>query len=276
MTDMKYKINEDNIENFFCCTAASDKICEGVVDEHMLGFVVSGELTLRTKGKNVNIRRGEAVFIRRNHLVTKLKKPSKNGEPFKGLFLRLNVPFLKSISKQIVLPATPLSESSQPLYVYLPQHPFLTGLFQSLDAYFTTGLLPSPMIIEAKLKEAVLVLLELKPELTGVLFDFEEPWKTDLREFMEKNYSYDLTIEQLAHYTGRSLSAFKRDFADSFEGETPARWIVKRRLEESMRLLRRGIPASSAYLKVGFKNLSHFSTAFKRQFGILPTQVENM
>lgn len=274
---MKYKINEDNIENLFCCTAISDKICEGVVDEHMLGFVVSGELTLQTKEKKVNIRNGEAVFIRRNHLVTKLKKPTKDGQPFKGLFLRINVPFLKSISRQIVLPVPPLSDLlSKSLHFYLPRHPFLTGLFQSLDAYFTTGQLPSPMIIEAKLKEAVLVLLEIKPELVGVLFDFEEPWKTDLQEFMEKNYSCDLTIEQLAHYTGRSLSAFKRDFTDSFEGETPARWIVKRRLEESMKLLMKGIPASSVYLKVGFKNLSHFSTAFKRQFGILPTQVETM
>lgn len=274
---MKYRINEDNIEDFFCCATISDKVCEGVVDEHMLGFVVSGELTLKTKEKNVNIRKGEAVLIRRNHLVTKVKKPGKNGEPFKGLFLRFNVPFLKTISKEIVLPTAPMSASvAQSLHFYLPQHPFLTGLFQSLDAYFTTGTLPSPQIVETKLKEAVLVLLELKPELSGVLFDFEEPWKTDLKEFMEKNFSCDLTIEQFAHYTGRSLSAFKRDFAESFKGETPARWIVKRRLIESMRLLKTGIPSSHVYLKVGFKNLSHFSTAFKRQFGILPTQVEHM
>lgn len=105
--------------------------------------------------------------------------------------------------------------------------------------------------------------MELKPELVSVLFDFEEPWETDLWDFIEKKFSYDLTIEQLAHYTGRSLSAFKRDFADSFEGETPARWIVKRRLEESIKLFKKGLPASSVYLKVGFKNLSHFSTAFK-------------
>lgn len=42
----KFRINEDNLENFFCCTALSDRICEGIVEEHMLGFVVSGELTL--------------------------------------------------------------------------------------------------------------------------------------------------------------------------------------------------------------------------------------
>lgn len=51
---------------------------------------------------------------------------------------------------------------------------------------------------------------------------------------MNRNYTCDLTLEQLAHYTGRSLSAFKRDFADTFEGETPARWIIRRRLEEAM------------------------------------------
>lgn len=273
----KFKINEGNVENFFCCTTIFDRICEGVVDEHMLGFVSSGELTLQTKEKKVNIRNGEAVFIRRNHLVTKLKQPAKNGQPFKGLFLRINVPFLKSISKQIVLPIHPLSDSlSNSLHFYLPQHPFLTGLFQSLDAYFTTGQLPSPTIIETKLKEAVLVLLELKPQLAGVLFDFEEPWKIDLWEFMNRNYTCDLTLEQLAHYTGRSLSAFKRDFADTFEGETPARWIIRRRLEGAMILLKKGIPPSSVYLKVGFKNLSHFSTAFKRQFGILPTQVKSI
>ena len=85
----KFKINEGNVENFFCCTTIFDRICEGVVDEHMLGFVLSGELTLQTKEKKVNIRNGEAVFIRRNHLVTKLKQPAKNGQPFlRCLFIR--------------------------------------------------------------------------------------------------------------------------------------------------------------------------------------------
>ena len=45
----KFKINEGNVENFFCCTTIFDRICEGVVDEHMLGFVLSGELHCRRK-----------------------------------------------------------------------------------------------------------------------------------------------------------------------------------------------------------------------------------
>ncbi len=90
--------------------------------------------------------------------------------------------------------------------------------------------------------------------------------------FLERNYAQDLTLGQPAHYTGRSLSAFKRDFAAAFDGETPSRRMVKRRLDAAYDLLKRGesTPAE-IYLKVGFKNLSHFSTTFKRRFGIVPS-----
>lgn len=270
----KFRINEDNLENFFCCTALSDRICEGIVEEHMLGFVVSGELTLVSGQKSVRVRNGEAIFIRRNHLVVKRKSPGKNGEPFKALFLNLSVPFLKSIVRDIPVPAmadTALADKG--LNVYLPGHPFLTGLFQSLDGYLSEGRMPSPMLVETKLREAVLVLLELKPSLASMLFDFAEPWKIDLKSFMEQNFACNLSVRQFSHYTGRSLSAFKRDFAIAFDGETPARWIVRRRLDEAMSLLKSGMSVSDTYLKVGFRNLSHFSTAFKRQFGLQPTQV---
>lgn len=270
----KFRINEDNLENFFCCTALSDRICEGIVEEHMLGFVVSGELTLVSGQKSVRVRNGEAIFIRRNHLVVKRKSPGKNGEPFKALFLNLSVPFLKSIVRDIPVPAmADTAPADKGLNVYLPGHPFLTGLFQSLDGYFSAGRMPSPMLVETKLREAVLVLLELKPALASMLFDFAEPWKTDLKPFMEQNFACNLSVRQFAHYTGRSLSAFKRDFAIAFDGETPARWIVRRRLDEAMSLLKSGMSVSDTYLKVGFRNLSHFSTAFKRQFGLQPTQV---
>lgn len=82
-----------------------------------------------------------------------------------------------------------------------------------------------------------------------------------------------MSIGQFAHYTGRSLSTFKRDFAEIFGDETPGRWIVRRRLDEAMSLLKSGMTVSDVYLEVEFKNISHFSTAFKRRFGIQPTQI---
>ncbi len=127
--------------------------------------------------------------------------------------------------------------------------------------------------MEGKLREAVFVLLQLQPQLASVLFDFAAPYKIDLTQFMEENYSSDLSVEEFAHYTGRSLTSFKKDFAQAFS-LTPQRWLVKRRLQEAYRLINdEGRKPSDIYLQVGFKNLSHFSFAFKKEYGIAPSQL---
>ncbi|WP_295727780.1 helix-turn-helix transcriptional regulator [uncultured Muribaculum sp.] len=95
------------------------------------------------------------------------------------------------------------------------------------------------------------------------------------RHFGAKNYLSELSIEEFAHYSGRSLSSFKREFAELSGGYTPARWIMRKRLDDAMVMLKKGISASEVYVQVGFKNLSHFSTAFKKHFGIAPTRIMN-
>ena len=141
----------------------------------------------------------------------------------------------------------------------------------SLEQYFDAQQYPSKELMETKLHEAIFTLLQLKPDLGQVLFDFAEPWKINLEEFMCKNYKSDLSIEEFAHYTGRSLSSFKKDFANIFN-ITPSRWITKKRLEEAKSLMEKlGRKPADVYLEVGFKNLSHFSTAFKKEFGFSPS-----
>ena len=73
--------------------------------------------------------------------------------------------------------------------------------------------------------------------------------------------------------TGRSLTSFKQDFKKGF-GDTPGRWLVRKRLQEAYFLIdKKGRKASDVYIEVGFEDLSHFSFAFKKQFGVAPTQL---
>lgn len=265
----------DYMDTFFCCMVEKDKWCEEMVSEHMLVYLCSGEMDLVTPEKKHHLKKGDAFFIKRNHMVRKIKQPSKNGEPFKGLFLQLKTPFLKQLLNeyQITVPLVNNPAIARSTYVMLEKHPFLNGLFTSLEQYFDAQQYPSKELMEAKLKEAVFTLLQLKPELGSVLFDFAEPWKINLEDFMNKNYKSDLSVEEFAHYTGRSLSAFKKDFVQVFH-MTPSRWIVKRWLEEAMDMMDRlGRKPADVYLEVGFKNLSHFSTAFKKEFGFPPSAI---
>lgn len=265
----------DYMDTFFCCMVEKDKWCEEMVSEHMLVYLCSGELELIAPEKKYHLKKGDAFFVKRNHLVRKVKQPSKDGEPFKGLFLQLKMPFLKRMlgEHRITVPLVSNPTTARSTYVMLEKHPFLNGLFTSLEQYFDARQYPSKELMEAKLQEAVFTLLQLKPDLGQVLFDFTEPWKINLEEFMNKNYKCDLTVEEFAHYTGRSLSTFKKDFAQVFH-LTPSRWIVKRRLEEARNLMDKlGRKPADVYLEVGFKNLSHFSTAFKKEYGFPPSAI---
>ncbi len=97
--------------------------------------------------------------------------------------------------------------------------------------------------------------------------------KIDIMEFLEDNYMCDLTIEEIAHYTGRSLATFKRDFK-KISDLTPEKWLIRKRLEVAYDMVRSGKKKiMEVYTEVGFRNPSHFSTAFKRHFGVAPTAV---
>lgn len=263
------------MDTFYCCLVEKDKWCEEMVTEHMLVYICSGELELISPEKKYHLKKGDAFFLKRNHMLRKIKKSSKMGEPFKGLFLQLKTPFLKTLlnESQITVPLVNNPTMAKSIYVMLEKHPFLKGLFMSLEQYFDARQYPSKDLMETKLKEAIFILLQLKPELGPVLFDFAEPWKIDLADFMNKNFKCDLSVEEFAHYTGRSLSSFKKDFSQIFNN-TPSRWLIKKRLEEAKCLIdHKGEKPTDVYLEVGFKNLSHFSTAFKKEYGFPPSAI---
>ena len=89
-------------------------------------------------------------------------------------------------------------------------------------------------------------------------------------DFMEQNYMNDLTLAEMANYTGRSLATFKRDF-NKVSDLSPQKWMIRRRLEAAHALILSGTrKVTDVCYRVGFKNLSHFSKAYKGLYGYSP------
>lgn len=146
----------------------------------------------------------------------------------------------------------------------------LDGLFQSLMVYVDNETEPTADMLSLKLREAIMCLLSLNPGFYPTLFDFNESWKIDILEFMENNFTEDMTLDEFASYTGRSLASFKRDFA-KISTLPPLRWIMEHRLDKAKRMLENGMGlAQDVGYSVGFKNRSHFSQAFKKRYGYAP------
>lgn len=274
MATANKELHQNYLKTFYRCITEKGMICHDMVEEHKVVYIMSGRLTLQMGHRKVTLKNGEAVFVPRNHLVKELKQTGINGEPFKGLFLHLHSETLRKLASQIDIPKIKTgTRQMKAVAIALPEHPFLKGLFFSLEQYFSSGWNLPKELIDTKTHETILILLKLKPELGCILFDFRNQWKPDLKDFMEKNYLCDLSIEQFASFTGRSLSTFKRDFQDLF-GKTPHRWIMENRLNLAYSLLtQKEVSFSEVYLKAGFKSPTHFATAFKRQFGENPIKV---
>jgi AraC-like DNA-binding protein len=128
-------------------------------------------------------------------------------------------------------------------------------------------------IAELKTREAIELLLQSGDIYRKLLFDFQEPHKIDLEMYMNHNFKYNIPLSLFAKLAGRSLSTFKRDFTKIFE-TTPEKWLQQKRLEQAHYLIsKRAMRPSEVYLEVGFENLSHFSFAFKKTFGLTPTEL---
>lgn len=243
--------------------------------EFALNFVYSGEMILHNGNERIHVRKGECVFIPRNHRITMYKK-TYQGERYCGIFLMFTRNFLREMYGKLSINKVKVTTDKLPEGVIkLPSTVELASLFASMTPYFNPEVKPKDDFMELKLQEGLMALLAIDSRFIPTMFDFNEPWKIDILDFMEKNFTCDLSIEEIAHYTGRSLATFKRDFK-KISDLTPEKWLIKKRLERAYELMKSGKKkVVEVYTEVGFRNPSHFSTAFKKEFGVTPTSILN-
>lgn len=241
--------------------------------DYALNYVYSGEMILDNGKEPIHVRKGECVYIPRDHHITMYKK-TYEGERYCGVFLSFSRNFLREMYAKFdshKVPATTPKLNSE--VIKLPQSLEITSLFSSMTPYFNQDIKPQGDFMHLKMQEGLLALLHIDKRFAPTLFDFNEPWKIDILEFMNENYMYEFTMEELAHYTGRSLATFKRDFK-KISDLTPEKWLIRKRLEVAYDKMKEGgKKVVDVYMEVGFKNPSHFSTAFKKQYGISPTAI---
>jgi len=90
------------------------------------------------------------------------------------------------------------------------------------------------------------------------------------RDAMDRAYAEPLDIAALSRIAGVSEAHFIRTFRATF-GETPHRYLQRRRVERSMFLLREGDRSvTDICLDVGFQSLGTFSRTFREIVGQSP------
>jgi AraC-like DNA-binding protein len=241
--------------------------------EHALGIMLSGESHYFSNEGTFIMKEGTVCLMRRNQLFKKLKKAGLNGKPPSLISIFLDQSTLHSYAAKNHLQKRSVYKDKA--MINLTGNLFLKAFFDSLLPYINHPRKFTTNIAELKTCEAIELLLQTGDIFQNFLFDFQEPYKIDLETYINHNYKYNISLASFAKLTGRSLSTFKRDFTKIFE-TTPERWLQLKRLEQAHYLISKEKQRpSEVYLEVGFENLSHFSFAFKKQFGLTPTDLQH-
>jgi AraC-like DNA-binding protein len=163
----------------------------------------------------------------------------------------------------------------------------LTGLSVNQPVYN-----PVHHEFEEKMRDEMLYIVKNKKEtpfhLIGHLYVFLDaltrsvtdyrPANSKVRDFyikealayIENNYMYDISVEDIAESSGLNRSYFGKIFRESV-GKTPQEFLIGYRMIKAAELLRlTQYPVGEIGSAVGYPNQLHFSRAFKSVYGMSP------
>ena len=236
-----------------------------------LYYVESGSAVLRSAREDVSIKKGEIAIIKQHSRLDIQKIKDKSGSDFESIIFYLFPDFVTEFSKRTKL-ATDRTTSITADIIHLGKQQSLKVFSESLLPLFENRQL-KPSEIKEKTFAALQYLSKQNKQLLHFLTANSKPIKIDLYEFMIHIEVNNYSVQELAKLTGRSLSAFKRDFYDVFE-TTPHQWLLHRKIDYAEQVLnRKEMKASDIYFMLGFNELSHFSAAFKKIKGISPSHI---
>ncbi|GAA1479493.1 helix-turn-helix transcriptional regulator [Nocardioides aestuarii] len=92
-----------------------------------------------------------------------------------------------------------------------------------------------------------------------------------VRDRIDRDFAEPLDVEALARGVGMSAGHLSRQFRAAY-GEPPYGYLMTRRVERAMALLRRGdLSVTDVCFAVGFGSLGTFSTRFSELVGVSPS-----
>ncbi len=134
----------------------------------------------------------------------------------------------------------------------------------------------SPQLLKLKLLE-LLYLLDINDDgsfKNSLLAIQKGRAKRNIKRLMEQFAISGLSAKELAELSGRSASAFNREFKLLYN-TTPKQWLIDQRLWHAHMLLsQQQWSVTNAAAEAGYSNISHFIEAFKRKYGKTPHQAK--
>ena len=240
-------------------------------EEHAIVYVLEGEKRFVSPTQDVYVKKGQILFFQRG-CYSMNESIDVN---YRSLVFFFPEKLLKEFVAQNLSLFEDYTQSSFEQILSLESNANFDIFVDSLIPFFSSRTNLLNQFLKLKFDELMLHLLDLdrSNQFRITLFNIYQGQKVDLSFFLENYYLKPLSINELARISGRSLSAFKRDFELQFN-TSPAVWIKNKRLEYAFFLLQNSQKnVSEISLEIGYESVSHFIKAFKEKYGFTPNKI---
>lgn len=238
-------------------------------EHNYIYYVLSGRKTVHTIDHSVTLTKGSIAFIKKGACIIE----QFYDEPFCIVVFMMPDSFIQDFLRDFVPVAKVGAVDTSPV-IPVYDDAMIKSFYQSITSYFVAAEDIPEEILELKFKELLLYILHnpANKDLHCYFRSLKGQLSSSIKEIMENNFAYNLSIEAYAKMTNRSKSSFKRDFQTLFQ-TTPGRWLIDKKLAHAKKLLiQSDDPIASIAFDSGFENTSHFSRLFRQKAGITPME----
>ncbi len=236
-------------------------------------YVIKGKKKWFAKDREVIASAGDCIFVKKGaHSIYQYFD-----DEFCSLFMFIPDSFIKEslLENQVKIPVR-VPEADPATILRVEINDLLESYFLSILTYISNSTRTDTKLTELKFRELMMIVVTMPQNrnLAGYFQEVCHRSRPSIQSVMESNFSYPMNLEEFARLSGRSLSAFKREFKSVYK-MTPGRWLTQKRLEHGKYLLEStDQTVTEVMMECGLKNSSHFSRAFKKQFGMTPVEVK--
>ena len=261
-----FKVDDLLFAEFKCPVEAStDSVW---CNNNFFAFILTGETMIKTPRNEYPMVPGDCVFAKKGSILIE----SEYQEDFCELMIFVPDDFIRSVILKYKLPL--VTGSSEPCDTIFPfgSDEVLQAYFHSLLIYFNQPTPPVDTLLKLKFEELIVSIFSSNKYLPLKCYfgEISKSSKPSIKENMEDNYTYNLSITEFARLCARSLSSFKSEFKKVYN-TTPGKWLQDKRLEHSKYLIETTDNSlDEIYMNSGFENKSHFTRVFKNKYGCTP------